>query len=149
MTGCSLSPYPSQKAGGKPVINGVSQEVTMGRRRGTTDIMGPSALGVQGVSLNRFLKHENQAPAFSRPPEVTGPHPKGQGCLQLPSGPACPMGKTWGCLSPGTPAARPGVGKGRQSPQRNSFGWKHTHAHTHAHTHTHILTFVLNKICET
>lgn len=117
---CSLSPIlPRKQEGETPVINGVSQ-VTTGRRRGTTDIMGPSALGVPGVSLNRFQNMKTKLQHSAALLRSRSPHPKGQRVPATPLWTCLSYGKPQGCLSPGTPAIRPGVRKGQSKPQETA-----------------------------
>lgn len=106
-------PHPSQKARGGNASHQwrVSQEVTTGRRRGTTDIVGLLALGVPGVSLNWFYKMKTEVRRSAALLRSRSPHPEGQRVPATPHWTCLSNGKPRGCLSPGTPAARPGMGK--------------------------------------
>ena len=83
---------------------------------------GPSALRVPGVSLNRFHKMKTEVERSSALLRSRSPHPAGQRVPTPPPPRTClSYRKPWGCLSPGTPAAKRGMGKGRSTPSEKQL----------------------------
>ena len=103
-----------------------------GEAEGTTDIVGLLALGVPGVSLNWFYKMKTEVRRSAALLRSRSPHPEGQRVPATPHWTCLSNGKPRGCLSPGTPAARPGMGKGQSKHSEKQLQLSFdTNTHTH------------------